>query len=139
MVLCYWCLCARTNGITLSQLYSVLQNSALPWVVYGVLFHSTKTWGWIWSFCLILLKLEIDLRIVYKISFLLHSKRIISSLQRQTGWCSLANFSLLIQRITVFARVIWAIFFPILAAEKSGCVKYADFFCGGLDLGFILV
>ena len=30
-------------------------------------------------------------------------------------------------------------FFPILAAEKSGCVKYADFFCGGLDLGFILV
>ena len=30
-------------------------------------------------------------------------------------------------------------FFPILAAEKSGCVKYADFFCGCLDLGFILV
>ena len=30
-------------------------------------------------------------------------------------------------------------FFPILAAEKSRCVKYADFFCGGLDLGFILV
>jgi len=30
-------------------------------------------------------------------------------------------------------------FFPILAAEKSGCVKYADFFCGGLDVGFILV
>ena len=30
-------------------------------------------------------------------------------------------------------------FFSILAAEKSGCVKYADFFCGGLDLGFILV
>ena len=30
-------------------------------------------------------------------------------------------------------------FFPILAAEKSGYVKYADFFCGGLDLGFILV
>jgi hypothetical protein len=30
-------------------------------------------------------------------------------------------------------------FFPSLAAEKSGCVKYADFFCGGLDLGFILV
>ena len=28
--------------------------------------------------------------------------------------------------------------FPIFAAEKSGCVKYADFFCGGLDLGFIL-
>jgi hypothetical protein len=25
-------------------------------------------------------------------------------------------------------------FFPSLAAEKSGCVKYADFFCGGLDL-----
>jgi hypothetical protein len=23
--------------------------------------------------------------------------------------------------------------------EISGCVKYADFFCGGLDLGFILV
>ena len=40
--------------------------------------------------------------------------------------------------ITVFARVIWALFFSILAAEKSGCVKYADFFCGGLDLGFIL-
>jgi hypothetical protein len=30
-------------------------------------------------------------------------------------------------------------FFPSLTAEKSGCVKYADFFCGGLDLGFILV
>ena len=30
-------------------------------------------------------------------------------------------------------------FFSILAAEKSGCVKYADFFCGSLDLGFILV
>ena len=41
--------------------------------------------------------------------------------------------------ITVFARVICALFFSILAAEKSGCVKYADFFCGGLDLGFILV
>jgi len=41
--------------------------------------------------------------------------------------------------ITVFARVICALFFPILAAEKLGCVKYADFFCGGLDLGFILV
>ena len=35
--------------------------------------------------------------------------------------------------------IICALFFPILAAEKSGCVKYADFFCGGLDLGFILV
>jgi hypothetical protein len=30
-------------------------------------------------------------------------------------------------------------FFPILAAEKSGCVKYVDFFCGGLDLSFILI
>ena len=30
--------------------------------------------------------------------------------------------------ITVFARVIWALFFSILTAEKSGCVKYADFF-----------
>ena len=31
-------------------------------------------------------------------------------------------------------------FFFILAAEKSGCVKYADFFlCGDLDLGFIPV
>ena len=31
-------------------------------------------------------------------------------------------------------------FFSILAAEKSWCVKYADFFvCEGLDLGFILV
>ena len=30
-------------------------------------------------------------------------------------------------------------FFSILAVEKSGCVKYVDFFCGGLDLGFILV
>ena len=31
-------------------------------------------------------------------------------------------------------------FFSILAAEKSGCVKYADFFvCGDLNLGFILV
>jgi hypothetical protein len=30
-------------------------------------------------------------------------------------------------------------FFPSLAAENSGCVKYADFLYGGLDLGFILV
>jgi hypothetical protein len=30
-------------------------------------------------------------------------------------------------------------FFSSLAAEKLGCVKYADFFCGGLGLGFILV
>ena len=30
-------------------------------------------------------------------------------------------------------------FFSILAADKSECVKYAGFFCGGLDLGFILV
>jgi Fe2+ transport system protein B len=30
--------------------------------------------------------------------------------------------------ITVFARVICALFFFILAAEKSGYVKYADFF-----------
>jgi hypothetical protein len=30
-------------------------------------------------------------------------------------------------------------FFSILDTEKSGCVKYVDFFCGGLDLGFILV
>ena len=30
--------------------------------------------------------------------------------------------------ITVFARVICALFFSILAAEKSGCVKYAIFF-----------
>ena len=29
---------------------------------------------------------------------------------------------------TVFARVICALFLSILAAEKSGCVKYADFF-----------
>jgi len=29
---------------------------------------------------------------------------------------------------TVFAHVICALFFPILAADKSGCVKYADFF-----------
>ena len=40
---------------------------------------------------------------------------------------------------TIFARVICALFFSILAAEKSGCVKYVDLFCGGLDLGFILV
>ena len=31
-------------------------------------------------------------------------------------------------RYTVFARVICALFFSVLAAEKSGCVKYADFF-----------
>ena len=29
---------------------------------------------------------------------------------------------------TVFAPVICALFFSILAAEKTGCVKYADFF-----------
>ena len=40
---------------------------------------------------------------------------------------------------TVFARVICALFFSILVPEKSGSVKYADFFCGGLDMGFILV
>jgi len=30
-------------------------------------------------------------------------------------------------KFTVFARVICALFFSILAAEKSGYVKYADF------------
>jgi hypothetical protein len=30
-------------------------------------------------------------------------------------------------------------FFSTLAAEKSGCVKYAGFFSGDLDLGFSLV
>jgi hypothetical protein len=40
---------------------------------------------------------------------------------------------------TEFTRIICTPFFPSLAAEKSRCVKYADFFCGGLDLGFILV
>jgi hypothetical protein len=30
-------------------------------------------------------------------------------------------------------------FFSILAVEKSGCINYADLFCGGLDLDFILV
>ena len=34
---------------------------------------------------------------------------------------------------------ICSLFFSILAAENSGCIKYAFFFCGGLDLGFILV
>ena len=32
------------------------------------------------------------------------------------------------EKNTVFSRVICALFFPILAAEKSGCVKYEDFF-----------
>ena len=32
-----------------------------------------------------------------------------------------------IQSITIFARVICTLFFSILAAEKLGCVKYADF------------
>src|SRR5215510_6938839 len=40
---------------------------------------------------------------------------------------------------TVFTCIIYALFFSSLAAEKLGRVKYADFFfCGGLDLGFIL-
>jgi hypothetical protein len=58
---------------------------------------------------------------------------------------ALLPFSLLIVILfqyyiyTVFSRVICALFFPVLAAEKSGCVKYADFFCGVLNLGFILV
>jgi hypothetical protein len=43
------------------------------------------------------------------------------------------------KQITVFAHVICVLFFSILSAEKSVCVTYADFFCGGLDLGFILV
>jgi hypothetical protein len=32
------------------------------------------------------------------------------------------------RQYAVFARVICALFFSILAAEKGGCVKYADFF-----------
>jgi hypothetical protein len=42
------------------------------------------------------------------------------------------------EKLTVFTRVICALF-SSLDAEKSVCVKYADFFCGGHDLGFILV
>ena len=30
-------------------------------------------------------------------------------------------------------------FFSILAAEKSGCVKYADFFCGCLDRACLII
>jgi hypothetical protein len=37
---------------------------------------------------------------------------------------------------TVFARVICALVFPILAAEKSGCVKYVDFFLWRFRSGF---
>jgi hypothetical protein len=40
---------------------------------------------------------------------------------------------------TVFTRIICALFFPSLATEQSGCVKYADFWCGGVVLGFMLV
>ena len=39
----------------------------------------------------------------------------------------------------ICSRNLRTFFFPILAAEKSGYVRYADFFGGGLDLGFILV
>jgi hypothetical protein len=48
-----------------------------------------------------------------------------------TGFCNIEN--------NVFAWVICALFFSILVPEKLECVKYADSFCGGLDLGFILV
>jgi hypothetical protein len=51
--------------------------------------------------------------------------------------CSLLGADCVL-KYTVFARVICALFF-VLTAEKSVCIKYADFFCGGLDLGFILV
>lgn len=101
MVLCYRCLCARTDGITLSQLYSVLRNSALPWVVYGVLFHSAKAgFGfdyfalYFWS-----LKLIYILCIKFRSCSTVSTVRVISSLKRQPGWCSLANLLLLIQRI----------------------------------------
>jgi hypothetical protein len=49
------------------------------------------------------------------------------------------KLSYLVGGFTVFARVICAFFFSILALEKSGCVKYADFLCGDFDLGFILI
>jgi hypothetical protein len=42
--------------------------------------------------------------------------------------CWLLRKDGLTEIITVFARVICAPFFIILAPEKSGCVKYADFF-----------
>jgi len=40
--------------------------------------------------------------------------------------CSVAEHGT--EKNTLFARVIWALFF-ILAAEKSVYVKYADFLC----------
>jgi hypothetical protein len=44
------------------------------------------------------------------------------------------NITRLDRKNTAFSLVICALFF-ILTTEKSGCVKYADFFFGGLDLG----
>jgi len=38
--------------------------------------------------------------------------------------------------IIIFARVICALFFSIFAAEKLGCVKYADFFLWRSSSGF---
>ena len=62
--------------------------------------------------------------------------------QVYVSWSSLSPAHIyvpeLLFKYTVFARVICALFF-YLAAKKSGCIKYADFFCGGLDVGFILV
>jgi hypothetical protein len=48
------------------------------------------------------------------------------------------EYIIIFKKDTVFTRVICALF-SSLAAEKWGCVKYADFLCGGLDVGFILV
>ena len=48
-----------------------------------------------------------------------------------------ANISILDGNYRICSRNLRTFFPPILAAEKSGCVKYAEI-CG-LDLGFILV
>jgi hypothetical protein len=63
---------------------------------------------------------------------------------RITRWCvcvwggAVICIYIYIYIYTVFTGVICALF-SSLAAEKSGCVKYVDFFCEGLGLGFILV
>ena len=52
--------------------------------------------------------------------------------------CTGRTFSVDLERYRICSRNLRT-FFSILVAEKSGCVKCADLFCGGLDLGFILV
>jgi len=95
-----------------------------------------ETWVWICLFCLTLLKLEIDIRIVYKTSFLVHSKYSISSPQNKI-FVTIQNILKFQKSVFLFYSTLWkdlkhtfSYSFPfkyeIIAAQKRYGVAVSD-------------